>query len=121
MPAAIADERVFLARLQDEVIHDNARLTAFLATLHKPIYVEPGFGFCRFGGERWGYVYQLCVSSRGNPPGCPFGSFTVEYLGPQSRLSILNKDYHDGETMFRYAIIHIDKDGKVCSDIRKMG
>lgn len=119
--AAISAERVFLARLQNEVIHDDELLSAFLATLHKPIYVEPGFGFCRFGGERWGYVYQLCVFQSGTPPSCPPPSYTIQYLGPQSRLAMVSKAYHDGELVFRRSIFEIDRLGNVCLDERGSG
>lgn len=112
---AIVAEQLFLAHLQYSVIHDNARLRAFLKSHHYPILVEPGFGFCRVRGTSWGYTYQLCLSSRGNPPGCTFGSLTLEYLGPQGRLSVIPKDYHDRETPFRIAILNIDRDGNICS------
>lgn len=68
---AFAAERVFLSRLQYSVIHDDSRLDGFLKSLHYPIWVEPGFGFCRFGGSSWGYTYQFCLSSVVIPRGCP--------------------------------------------------
>lgn len=118
---AISAERVFLARLQDEVIHDDERLSAFLATLHKPIYVEPGFGFCRFGGERWGYVYQLCVYFGATSKECPMPSYIVQYLGPRAWFSVWSDGYYNTELVFRHPIYAIDADGKVCFDPRNRG
>lgn len=113
--ATLAAEKVFLSRLEYSVIHDDARLDAFLKSLHYPISIEPGEGFCRAGGSSWVYTYQLCLSSRGNPIGCAPGSLTLEYLGPQGKISIISNDYHDTETPFRFAILNIDRDGSISS------
>lgn len=112
---AVVAERVFLARLEDSVIHDDERLDAFLRSLHYPISIEPSFGFCRPGGVSWGYEYQLCVYSDYNPPGCPIDSLTLQYLGPMSKFSILSKEYHDSELVFRVPILNMETDGTVCS------
>jgi hypothetical protein len=113
----LAAEQVFLSRLQYSVIHDDVRLDAFLKSLHYPIWVEPGFGFCRFGGSKWSYTYQLCVYSQ-TSLGCPLDSYYVQYLGPQSKFHLLTKDYHDSELMFRRLIVTIDARGNICSDRR---
>ncbi len=108
-------EQVFLSRLEYSVIHDDARLDGFLKSLPYPIWVEPGYGFCRFGGTRLGYTYQFCLAYRGNPLGCPSGTVTLEYLGPQGKFSLVSDAYHDSETVFRREILSFDRDGNICS------
>ena len=112
---AIATERVFLSRLEYSVIHDDARLAEFLKSLHYPMTIQSGRGFCRIGGTRLGYTYKFCLAYRGNPLGCPSGTVTLEYLGPQGRLSMFSDSYHDSETVFRREILSFDRDGNICS------
>lgn len=115
---AITAEQIFLSRLEHSVIHDDARIQAFLKSLHYPIWVQPGFGFCRPGGSSWGYEYQLCIFQIGTPPECPRPAYTLQYLGPQSTFALISRDYHDDELMFRVRIFDIDKFGLVCRDKR---
>lgn len=114
---AFAAEKVFLARLEYSVIHDDARLNAFLKSLNYPIWVEPSLGFCRIGGSSWGYEYQLCVYSS-TAATCPMDSYLLQYLGPQSMFSILSRVYHDEELVFRIPIFNIDRLGNICRDKR---
>ncbi len=116
---AIISEQVFLSRLENSVIHDDARLEAFLKSLHHPIYVEPSFGFCRFGGSKWGYTYQLCVYSGASSKDCPLDSYIIQYLAPQGWFSVISKGYHDLELVFRQPIFAVDKNGAMCFDPRQ--
>jgi hypothetical protein len=111
-------ERMFLASLRDSVIHDDQKIAEFLKTLSYPIKIRPSFGFCKEGGQSWGYTYQICVYSGSTPPSCPSDSYLLQYLGPQGMLSLFSKGYHDSELQFRVPIVTIDKDGDICADRR---
>ena len=116
---AVAGERIFLSNLQDEIIHDDAKIKSFLGRLSYPIQMKPSFGFCRIGRSRWGYTYQLCVYSA-TSASCPLDSYRVQYLGPQSHISLISKEYYEMELQFRVPILTIDKDGVICRDARKV-
>ena len=111
-------ERMFLASLRDSVIHDDQKIAEFLKTLSYPIKIRPSFGFCKEGGQSWGYTYQFCLHSGTIPPSCLAETYEVQYLGPQGKLSLLFKSYHDNEPQFRESFANIDEHGKICADRR---
>lgn len=115
---SILAESAFLERLREKVVLDKDRVEKLLNVLEIPKDLRPNFDVCRFWGSEAGYDYQYCLYSGANPPGCPMGSLTLQYLGPTGFFDIVSKRYHDSELMYRVSILNIDTDGKICYDFR---
>jgi hypothetical protein len=116
---AVAAENAFLNKLRDRVLLDEDRLKKLLNGLEVPRDLRPNFDVCHFWGEEAGYDYSYCLYSGANPPGCPMGSLTLQYLGPAGYFDIVSKEYHESELMYRVSIVNIDTDGKICYDFRE--